>query len=66
VRLSSSLRNIEKALHNQYVVAYNPPEFRADGTYHRVDIVPVRKGLRANCRKGYYASASVDALKAQP
>lgn len=66
VRLSASLRNIERALHNQYVVAYNPPEFRADGTYHKVDIVPVRKGLRANCRKGYYASASVEALKTQP
>ena len=65
-RLSSSLRNIEKALHNQYVLAYSPPEFHADGTYHKVEIVPIKKGLRANCRKGYYASASVEALKAQP
>src|SRR5207302_4893854 len=40
-RLSSSLRNIEKSLHNQYVVAYSPPEFHADGTYHKVEIVPV-------------------------
>jgi Ca-activated chloride channel homolog len=65
-RLLSSLRNVEKALRNQYVVAYSPPEFRADGTYHKVEIVPIKKGLRANCRKGYYASASVEALKAQP
>lgn len=65
-RLSSSLHNIEKALRNQYVVAYSPPEFRPDGTYHRVEVVPVRKGLRANCRKGYYARASVEALKTQP
>jgi Ca-activated chloride channel family protein len=65
-RLSSSLRNIEKALHNQYVVAYSPPEFHADGTYHKVEIVPVKKGLRANCRKGYYAGASVAAFKTQP
>jgi hypothetical protein len=65
-RLSSSLRNIEKALHNQYVVAYSPPEFHADGTYHKVEIVPVKKGLRANCRKGYYAGASIAAFKTQP
>lgn len=65
-RLSSSLRNVEKALRNQYVVAYSPPEFHVDGTYHRVEIRPVKKGLRANCSKGYFASASVEALKAQP
>ena len=65
-RLSSSLRNIEKALRNQYVVGYSPPEFHADGTYHKVEVLPVKKGLRANCRKGYYASASVEAMKAQP
>jgi VWFA-related protein len=65
-RLSSSLRNIDKALHNEYVVAYTPPGFQADGTYHRVEIVPTRKGLRANCRKGYYAGASIEALKTHP
>ena len=65
-RLLSSLRNVEKALRNQYVVAYSPPEFHADGTYHKVEIVPIKKGLRANCRKGYYASASIKAFKAQP
>jgi Ca-activated chloride channel homolog len=65
-RLSSSLRNVEKALRNQYVVAYSPPEFHADGTYHKVEVLPVKKGLRANCRKGYYASASVEAMKVQP
>jgi VWFA-related protein len=42
-RLSSSFRNIEKALHSQYVVAYSPPEFHADGTYHKVEIVPAKK-----------------------
>jgi Ca-activated chloride channel homolog len=65
-RFSSSLRNVEKALRNQYVVAYSPPEFNADGTYHKVEVLPVKKGLRANCRKGYYASASVEAMKTQP
>ncbi len=57
LRLVSSLRNVEKALRNQYVVAYSPPEFRADGTYHKVEIVPTKKGLKTNCRAGYYAKS---------
>jgi VWFA-related protein len=65
-RMSSSLRTIERTLHNQYVLAYSPPEFRADGTYHAVEIVPAKKGLRAHCRKGYYAGAAIEALKTHP
>jgi Ca-activated chloride channel family protein len=56
-RLTSSFHNVAKALHNQYVVAYRPPDFRADGTYHKVEIVPVKNGLRTNCRKGYFAKS---------
>ena len=50
-----AFREVEKALRNQYVLAYNPADFRADGSYHAVEIVPRKRGLRANCRKGYYA-----------
>jgi Ca-activated chloride channel homolog len=57
VRLYFSLRKIEKTLRNQYVVAYNPPEFQADGSYHEVKVVPLRMGLWTDCRKGYYARA---------
>jgi Ca-activated chloride channel homolog len=50
-----AFRDVEKALRSQYVLAYNPADFRADGSYHAVEIVPRKRGLRANCRKGYYA-----------
>src|SRR5262249_38862683 len=53
--LLSAFRNVEKALRNQYVIAYNPADFQADGSYRRVELVPHKKNLRTNCRKGYYA-----------
>lgn len=56
-RMSSALHDIEKALRNQYVVAYSPSDFHADGTYRSVEISPLKNGLRANYRKGYYARA---------
>ena len=48
--LSYAFRNVEKALRSQYVVAYNPAEFQADGSYRTVEIVPLKGGLRTNCR----------------
>jgi VWFA-related protein len=58
-RLLSAFQGIERTLRNQYVVAYKPPEFRADGSYHQVEVLPAKKGLRTNCRAGYYALAHV-------
>lgn len=54
-KLHSALHNIQKALHNQYVVAYNPADFAPDGSYRRVELQALKHGLRTNCRKGYYA-----------
>jgi Ca-activated chloride channel homolog len=51
----NAFRDLEKALRNQYVLAYHPAAFRADGSYRTVEVVPHKHGLRANCRKGYYA-----------
>ena len=50
-----AFRDVERALRNQYVLAYNPADFRADGSYHIVEVVTHKRGLRTNCRKGYYA-----------
>jgi hypothetical protein len=60
-QLSSAFRSVEKALRNQYVVAYNPSAFQADGSYRTVEVIPRKQGLRTSCRKGYYAK--VAALK---
>lgn len=54
-QLKTAFRDLEKALRNQYVIAYNPAGFRADGSYHTVELIPRKNGLRANCRRGYYA-----------
>jgi Ca-activated chloride channel family protein len=56
-QLSFSLRKVDKALHNQYVIAYRPTEFQADGSYRTLDVTPLKNGLRINCRNGYYARA---------
>ena len=55
-RLFTAFRDVAKALHNQYVLAYNPMDFEADGSYRTIEIVPLKRGLRTNCRKGYYAN----------
>lgn len=54
-RVGSAFHDVERALRNQYVLAYNPADFRADGSYHVVEVVPHKHGLQTNCRKGYYA-----------
>ena len=54
-RLDSALRNVQKALRNQYVLAYTPAGFISDGSYRPVELTAVKRGLRTNCRKGYYA-----------
>jgi Ca-activated chloride channel homolog len=54
-QIHAAFRDVEKALRNQYVIAYNPAAFHADGSYHTVEVVPRKHGLRTYCRKGYYA-----------
>jgi VWFA-related protein len=54
-QLQSAFHDVRRALHNQYVIAYHPDAFQADGSYHTIEVLPRKHGLRANCRKGYYA-----------
>lgn len=54
-RLDSAFRSVQKALRNQYVLAYSPSAFQPDGSYRRVELKALKKGLRTNCRRGYYA-----------
>jgi Ca-activated chloride channel homolog len=53
--VQSAFNDVRRALHNQYVIAYHPDAFQADGSYHTIEVLPHKHGLRANCRKGYYA-----------
>jgi VWFA-related protein len=54
-QIHAAFHDVQKALRNQYVIAYSPTAFHADGSYHTVEVVPHKHGLRTNCRKGYYA-----------
>ncbi|HZP16400.1 MAG TPA: VWA domain-containing protein [Terriglobales bacterium] len=58
-RLSSAFRQVQRALRNQYVVAYQPAGFSADGSYRTVEVIPLKQGLRTSCRKGYFARTTL-------
>lgn len=54
-QLKKAFEMVEKTLRNQYALAYQPSEFKPDGSYRRVEVVPRKHGLKVQCRKGYYA-----------
>jgi len=58
-RLDLAFRNVQKALRNQYVLAYTPASFMPDGSYRPVELTAIKRGLRTNCRKGYFARPPV-------
>ena len=46
----------EYELRSQYVLAYKPADFTADGHFRSIDIIAAdRKGLQVRARKGYFA-----------
>jgi|tagenome__1003787_1003787.scaffolds.fasta_scaffold20923842_2 Ca-activated chloride channel family protein len=49
------LEKAEQAIRGQYLLAYRPADFQADGRFRQIDIRPLRKGLKVRCRKGYFA-----------
>jgi VWFA-related protein len=53
--INSAFRSIEKSLRSQYVLGYTPAEFKADGSFHTIEIVPRKSRLKVQCRRGYYA-----------
>jgi VWFA-related protein len=56
-QLTKAFRQIEKALRNQYALGYQPANFDPDGKYRPVEVIPVKHGLKVQCRKGYFARA---------
>lgn len=59
----NALAKAEQAIRGQYLLAYRPPEFIADGRFRLVSIHPLAKGLRVRCRKGYYADPPAMPMK---
>ena len=53
--IKSSFAAIEDELRSQYVVAYHPADFDADGRYRSIEITALKKDLQVRARKGYFA-----------
>ncbi len=61
--LTRSLADLQQVLRGRYLVYYRPASSKPDGRYHAVDIKAEKDGhkLKVYARKGYYASALLDA-----
>jgi VWFA-related protein len=54
-QVNRAFREVEKTLRNQYALAYLPAEFKPDGSFRQVQIIPRKHGLKVQCRRGYFA-----------
>ena len=57
-RLTLAFRSVQKALRSQYVLAYHPADFSPDGSYRQIELNVIKRGLRTNCKRGYYAKVT--------
>jgi VWFA-related protein len=54
--VANAFSEIQDELRSQYLLAYKPADFQADGRYHSIEILAEnKKNLRVRSRKGYYA-----------
>jgi Ca-activated chloride channel family protein len=53
--LKHGFAEIEKALRSQYAMGYHPADFRSDGNFRAIEIIPDQPALRVQCRRGYFA-----------
>jgi Ca-activated chloride channel family protein len=54
--VANAFSEIQDELRSQYLLAYKPANFQADGRYHSIDIVAeTHKNYKVRSRKGYYA-----------
>lgn len=56
-KVARSFARISEELRHRYAIAYRPPEFAANGRFHRIQIAARQSGkkLKVTARKGYYA-----------
>jgi Ca-activated chloride channel family protein len=54
--LDRAFDQLEQDLRQQYLLAYEPINETADGSFREIEVrAPKRKGLRIHHRRGYYA-----------
>lgn len=54
-QIRRDLEQIEAEQRNQYLMAYKPTGFKADGAFHTISLRCTMKGARIVSRSGYYA-----------
>lgn len=52
--LADAFHDIQEELRSQYVVAYKPDQFQANGQFRPIQITMVDKKFRVRAKKGYY------------
>ena len=58
-KLEDAFNQIQDELRTQYLASYTPTNFKADGTYRKIEL-SCGKGLKVQTRKGYYAISGAD------
>jgi Ca-activated chloride channel homolog len=54
-QIAAAFQAIQQELRSQYLIAYKPADFRADGRYRSIELKSrQRHGLRFGVRRGYY------------
>lgn len=54
--VANAFAEIQEELRSQYAISYKPPDFKADGRFHTIDILAQNhKNYKVRARRGYYA-----------
>jgi VWFA-related protein len=57
--VANAFAEIQEELRSQYAISYRPPNFKADGHFHSIEILALNhKGLKVRARRGYYAPSA--------
>jgi hypothetical protein len=55
-KFRAALARIDRELRNQYLCAYTPAQFTADGQFRRIQVKALhRHGVHIRARRGYYS-----------
>jgi len=54
-QMAKAFAELSEQLRNYYFLAYNPAQFKKDGSYRKVELKTTRRGAHIICRRGYYA-----------
>jgi VWFA-related protein len=54
--LEQVFQELQEEMRSQYAIGYTPLNDKKDGTFRKIDIKMANKDLKAQARRGYYAS----------